>query len=89
MRKVVLLLMLYLQVCLCFKVEKKVETVDVYKQYFRLDGSTLLKSNNVLLKSINFPVENQHESLTFSFNYNELISGVVLKDSHYLLMMLH
>lgn len=62
-----------------FQGREKVETVDVYKQYFRLDGSTLLKSNNVLLKSVNFPVENQHESLTFSFNYNELISGVVFE----------
>lgn len=60
-----------------FQGREKVETVDVYKQYFRLDGDVLIKSNNVLLKSVSFPVVEQHESLSFDFTYNELISGVV------------
>ena len=65
-----------------FQGREKVESVEVFKQFYReVDATTTLMSNNALLKTVSFPVVGQQESLQFSFNYNELISDVVFEGS--------
>ncbi len=68
-----------------FQGREKVESVDVYKQFFRKDSSTgeeiLLESNKALYTSFTFPVEEQYENYKLSFSYNDLIADLVFEDA--------
>lgn len=56
-----------------FQGNVKVESVNVYKQFFNIDGDS---SQKVLLKTVDFPLANQVENIIVNFNFNELISGL-------------
>lgn len=56
-----------------FQGREKIETVDVYKQFITFDGVT---SEKVLMKTLTFPNVDQMETVSYTFDYNELISGL-------------
>lgn len=56
-----------------FQGREKIQTVDVYKQFITFDGVT---SEKVLMKTLTFPNVDQMETVSYSFDYNELISGL-------------
>jgi hypothetical protein len=56
-----------------FQGRENIETVDVYKQFTTVDG---MMSEKVLLTTLTFPNVDQMETLSFMFNYNDLISGL-------------
>lgn len=61
-----------------FQGREKVESVSVYKQFFRqVDPATLEMSNKVLFTTFSFPVANQHETQQISFDYDGLIADIV------------
>lgn len=56
-----------------FQGREKIQTVDVYKQFVTFDGAT---SEKVLMKTLTFPNVDQMETVSYTFDYNELISGL-------------
>jgi hypothetical protein len=56
-----------------FQGREKIQTVDVYKQFITFDGVT---SEKVLMKTLTFPNVDQLETVSYTFDYNELISGL-------------
>jgi len=56
-----------------FQGREKIQTVDVYKQFITFDGVT---SEKVLMKTLTFPNVDQMETVSYTFDYNELISGL-------------
>lgn len=56
-----------------FQGRENIVTVDVYNQFTTFDG---VKSNKVLLRTLTFPNVDQMESLSYLFNYNDLIAGL-------------
>ncbi|WP_395633802.1 hypothetical protein, partial [Flavobacterium sp.] len=58
-----------------FQGDVTVESVDIYKQFTGVDGST---SNRVFLKNVTFPNATQLETVNFNFTYNELSEGILV-----------
>lgn len=56
-----------------FQGREKIQTVDVYKQFFNVDGAM---SEKILLKTLTFPNVDQMETVAFTFNFNDLIAGL-------------
>ena len=56
-----------------FQGREKIQTVDVYKQFITFDGVT---SEKVLMKTLTFPNVDQMETVSYTFDYNDLISGL-------------
>lgn len=61
-----------------FHGREKVQTVDVYKQYFHKDPVTseITSSEKIILTSFDFPIAEQKEEYQISFTYADLISGL-------------
>ena len=64
-----------------FQGNEKVEKVEVYKQFYGkvnvgTPTETSMYSNKALLKTIDMPLENQYETVSYDYNYNDLISGL-------------
>ncbi|MFY8008214.1 MAG: hypothetical protein ACOVNW_00895 [Flavobacterium sp.] len=58
-----------------FQGDVTVQSVDIYKQFTGVDGST---SNRVFLKNIAFPNAAQLETVNFNFTYTELSEGILV-----------
>ncbi|MBA4153745.1 hypothetical protein [Flavobacterium sp.] len=56
-----------------FQGREKIQTVDVYKQFITFDG---VMSEKIILKTLTFPNVDQMETVSFTFDYNELIAGL-------------
>lgn len=61
-----------------FQGRENIETVDVYKQFIGVDG---MMSEKVLLTTLTFPNVDQMETVSYSFNYNDLIAGLSVNGS--------
>lgn len=56
---------------------EKVESIDIYNTFTTTDSKgDAIVSNKVLLRTVTLPAVNQHETLPFSVNYNQLINGL-------------
>lgn len=69
-----------------FQGNEKIESVDVYKQYFgKINAGTpteeMISSNKVLMQNISFPLASQHETISFDFGYSALASGLTFNGS--------
>lgn len=60
-----------------FQGRDQIEKVEVYKQFsgHDVDGNVVL-SNKALLTTLTFPLEDQMETINYSFSYNDLIAGL-------------
>lgn len=64
-----------------FQGNEKVETVEVFKQFFgKVDVGTpdeaVVSTDKVLLTTISMPLESQYETVSYDYSYNDLISGM-------------
>lgn len=62
-----------------FQGRDQIEQVEIYKQFSGHDAEgNVVLSNKALLKTVDFPLEAQMETINYSFNYNELIAGLTI-----------
>lgn len=64
-----------------FQGKDAIVSVNVYKQYFGTVGSEAKVSNQALLKTVQFPLASQYETVSYSFTYNDLIQGLIYNGS--------
>lgn len=62
-----------------FQGNDQIAQVEIYKQYTGRDAEgNVVVTNKALLKTVEFPLEDQMETINYSFNYNDLIAGLTL-----------
>lgn len=64
-----------------FQGREKVQTLYIYKQFKGKVGSSVVSSNIVLFKTINFPIAQQYETIKTDYNYTELANGLIFNGS--------